>query len=321
MNSKTGIAVVGSVLVDRLCEIGAYPNIGELTTIRNLSLSVGGLVPNDTIDLKKIAPDLPVFAYGKIGNDDLGQYVLDTLQKHGVRTDGIRIDDSEHTGFTDVMSVVGGQRTFFTYSGGNSFFGYDDIDWERMSARMLHLGYFLLLDKIDVGDGLRILQEAKSRGIQTSIDLVSEHSDRYSLVLPCLPYVDNLIVNELEACKLCGMDVSEEELPTVAEKLLRAGVRERVIIHTPKQAVCRNREELTVLQSYELPQGWIQGTTGAGDAFCSGALVGIYYGKSDAEILEYAQMAAVASLRSTDATGGLKELNELKEHTKTLSRI
>ncbi|MBQ4322741.1 MAG: hypothetical protein IJC19_02240, partial [Clostridia bacterium] len=73
------------------------------------------------------------------------------------------------------------------------------------------------------GDGLKILQEAKARGIETSIDLVSENSDRYSLVVSCLPYVDNLIINELEAAKICGMEPSEENLPRIAEKLLEMG--------------------------------------------------------------------------------------------------
>ncbi|MBQ9805099.1 MAG: hypothetical protein IJW49_01125 [Clostridia bacterium] len=67
-----------------------------------------------------------------------------------------------------------------------------------------------------------------------------------------------------------------------------------------------------------MPKGYIQGTTGAGDAFCSGALVGIYYGKADEEILNIARMAAAASLRTVDATSGLCSLDELYELAKTL---
>ena len=313
MQNRSGIAVAGSILVDKIYTISAYPREGELTQIQSITQAVGGLVPNNGIGLKKLCPSLDVFAIGKIGNDEQGVFVLETLKKHGADTSMIRVCDGETTSFTDVMSVMGGQRTFFTYPGGSASFGYDDVDWDRLSCKMLHLGYFLLLEKVDFGDGLRILKEAKRRGMKTSIDLVSENSDRYTCVLPCLPYVDNLIINEIEAGKLCGVEPEKADLSILAKQLLDMGVGERVIIHTPNLGVCVSQSGCTMLPSYQLPDGFIQGTTGAGDAFCSGALIAIEQGKSDLEILKYAQTAAVASLRNTDATSGLQELSVLFE--------
>lgn len=320
MHAREGIAVAGTILVDKLYEIVAYPQVGELTGIQTVSFAAGGMVPNDATDLRTLAPELPVCAIGKIGNDAEGRLALEWMIAAGVDISAVRISDTEKTGFTDVMSITGGQRTFFTYAGTNATFGYEDIPWEKLSCKMLHLGYFLLLDRVDRGDGLKILKTAKDRGIMTSIDLVSENSDRYACVLPCLPYVDYLIVNETEAGRLCGMKATADNLFVIANRLLELGVRERVIIHTPVQAICKTRQGSTVLPSYQLPVGWIKGTTGAGDAFCSGALVGIYYDRSDAEILEYAHMAAVASLRTTDATGGVTQLDNLKEIVKNLKR-
>ena len=40
------------------------------------------------------------------------------------------------------------------------------------------------------------------RGAETAIDLVSENSDRYGLVREVLPFVDHLIVNEVEAGRI-----------------------------------------------------------------------------------------------------------------------
>ena len=68
-NGKAGIVVAGSVIVDKINEISAYPNAGELTQIRSIQNAVGGCVPNVAIDLKKIAPAMEVSAMGKIGND------------------------------------------------------------------------------------------------------------------------------------------------------------------------------------------------------------------------------------------------------------
>ncbi len=318
--NRVGIAVAGTVLVDKLYEIEAYPNPGELTKIREISLAVGGLVPNDSVDLKVIAPELPIYALGRIGRDAEGQFAMDYMEKSGVDISCLSLSSEDKTGFTDVMSVTGGQRTFFTYVGANASFGEEDIPWEDVPCRMLHLGYFLLLDRIDGGDGLKILKKAKDLGIVTSIDLVSENSDRYACVIPCLPYVDNLIVNELEAGKLCGMEPREDNLPLLAKTLLSLGVRERVIIHTPKEAVCASARGIVTLSSHLLPDGFIRGTTGAGDAFCSGALIGIYYGMSEEEILELARTAAAASLRSVDATSGMVSLAELRRLSKTFKQ-
>ena len=317
---RKGILVAGSVIVDKINEISAYPSAGELTQIRSIQNAVGGCVPNVAIDLKKIAPNLPVGAVGKIGSDAEGAFVTDILQANGVDTEGLVVMDGEKTSFTEVMSIPGGQRTFFVYPGASADFGIADMDFSAMDAKILHLGYFLLLQKVDDGDGLKILQKAKEQGIETSIDLVSENSDRYNLVLPCLPYTDYLIVNELEAGRLAGIEPAAENLEKIARRLMELGVQKKVIIHMPERSVCLSQEGYSVLGSYILPDGYIQGTTGAGDAFCAGALMGIYNGWSDLAIMEFASSCAVMALRAPDATGGMQTEEEIKEYCKQFAR-
>ena len=318
--NRTGIAVAGTVIVDKINEISAYPGIGELTQIRSIQNAIGGCVPNVALDLKKIAPELPISAIGTIGDDPEGVFVTDTLSAGGLDISGLTVKAGEKTSFTDVMSIPGGQRTFFTYPGASAGFGVDDIDFDSLNAKMLHLGYFLLLQKVDDGDGLKILQKAQEYGIETSIDLVSENSDRYGLVLPCLPYTDYLIVNELEAGKLAGIEPSKENLQEIARTLKEMGVRKKVIVHMPDCSVCYSEAGYSCLGSYVLPDGYIQGTTGAGDAFCAGALMGIYNGWDDVKIMEFASGCAVMALGSPDATSGMKTQQEIIELCRDLPR-
>ena len=318
-NMKNGIAIAGSILVDNINEISAYPSAGELTKIKSVQKSVGGCVPNVAIDLKRLCPDLTVKAVGKVGDDENGMYVKDVLSMNGVDVENVSMC-ADKTSFTEVMSVTGGQRTFFTYAGASSDFGVNDVPMSALNVKMLHLGYFLLLDKIDNGDGELLLKKAKEQGVKTSIDLVSENSDRYSLVLPCLKYVDNLIINEVEAGALTGIEPKKENLIAIARKLKEYGVTERVIIHTPEMGVCVSEKGVECVPSYALPDNFIIGTTGAGDAFCAGALFGIYQNKTDKEILEFASAVAVAALSSADATSGLCTEEEIKELCKGLKR-
>lgn len=304
-----GIAIAGSILVDEINTVSKYPAEGELTQITAVSKAVGGCVPNVGIDLKKIFPELNVYAIGKVGKDENGNFVKKTLNQNRVNTDMVKATEQK-TSFTQVISVSGGQRTFFTFPGASADFGIDDINIENLNVDIFHLGYFLLLDKVDNGDGIEILKRVKKKGINTSIDLVSENSDRYNTVLPCLPYTDYLIINELEAGHLTGILPEIKNIPDIAKKLIKFGVNEKVIIHFPSGSVCADSKgNITALGSYILPKDYIKGTTGAGDAFCAGALVGINRGLADEEILAYGTECAAMALSTKDATGGLVDIN------------
>ena len=296
--------MAGTILVDKINEISAYPASGELTKILSVSRAVGGAVPNVGIDIKRVDPTITVKAVGKIGNDGEGDFLVNTLEENGVDS-SLLVRGEMPTSFTDVMSIVGGQRTFFTYPGACADFGYEDVDFENLDAKMLHLGYFLLLDKVDGGDGERILKKAKEMGIKTSIDLVSENSDRYHIVKSCLKYVDNVIINELEAGMIAGIEPCRENLEKIARAIKGMGVSERVIIHMPEIGVCLSDNGFFTLPSWELPKGFIKGKTGAGDAFCAGALIGIYRGLDEMGVLTLASKAATVSLSAPDSIGGM----------------
>ncbi len=307
---REGIAVAGTVLVDRINEVAAYPKEGELTQIKRVSRAVGGCVPNVGIDLKRIDPNLPVYGVGAVGKDNDGDFLKRVLHENGVDTGHLK-DSDLPTSFTDVMSVAGGQRTFFTYPGACAIFGYEHFDFDALPVKMLHLGYFFLLETVDKGDGLRILKEAKKRGIVTSVDMVSDSQGDCAAVKACLPYTDNLIINELEAGMLTGIEPTIKALPRMAAVIKEMGVCDRVIIHTPAIGVCCSRQGCFTLPSIALPKGFIKGTTGAGDAFCAGALLSIYRGMSELEILARAERAAVASLTAPDSIGGMRSEAEI----------
>ncbi|MBQ8409057.1 MAG: carbohydrate kinase family protein [Clostridia bacterium] len=318
MKNQTGIAVAGTILVDKLNEIRAYPASGELTKILSVSRAVGGLVPNVGIDIKRIDFSIPVKAVGKIGNDGEGDFLAQQLTANGVDVTHLVRGDSA-TSFTDVMSIVGGQRTFFTYPGACADFGVTDVDFDHLDVKMLHLGYFLLLDKVDGGDGVSILKRAKKQGIKTSIDMVSENSNRYHIVKDCLRYTDNVIVNEFEAGMIAGIEPKIENLEQIARTIKEMGVSERVIIHMPEIGVCLSDNGFFELPSWNLPEGFIKGKTGAGDAFCAGALIGIYRDLDEMGILTLASKAATASLSATDAISGMVSEAEIDKLCKELN--
>lgn len=312
------VVAAGSILVDKINEIGTYPKAGELAQIRARTRVPGGLVPNTGCDVHILDPRIPVSAFGAVGDDEDGRFVKDEMARRGIDVSGVVTVGADATSFTDVMSVAGGERTFFTYPGASAAWGVDDFPFDRIApGDIVLLGYFLLLAKVDAGDGRTILKELKRRGAETAIDLVSENSDRYALVRDCLPFVDNLIVNEIEAARIAG---AAGDLKTLAARLMDLGVGRRVVIHTPEKGVSLHKTGTwSEVASLALPDGFIKGKTGAGDAFCAGCLVGIFNGLSERGILETAALAAVGALSAPGATEGMRPLADLKKLVSTFN--
>ena len=311
------VVTAGSILVDKINEIGAYPKAGELTQIRARSRVPGGLVPNTGCGIRILDPGIPVAAFGAVGDDDDGRFAVAELKRRGLDASGVVVKPTT-TSFTDVMSVPGGERTFFTYPGASADWGYDDFPFDMVGdGDLVLLGYFLLLAKVDAGDGLRILKKLKRIGAETAIDLVSENSNRYALVRICLPYVDNLVVNEIEASRLAGV---EGDLREIAARLFELGVQRRVVIHMPEKGVSLLKDGAwTEVSSVALPEGFIKGKTGAGDAFCAGCLTGIFNGLAEKEILELGGIAAVGAMSAPGAVEGMRSIAELRRLVSSLS--
>ena len=185
-----------------------------------------------------------------------------------------------------------------------------------------HLGYLLLLDKLDVvnKEGItpaaKLLAAAQAAGLKTSIDVVSEASDRFkAVVVPALKFCDYAIINEYEAGQVTGFRIRKEgvldtvSLRHAAGAILQHGVKELVVIHFPEGCFARTRDGKDHWQpSLKVPDKHIAGTAGAGDAFCAGVLLGLHEGWELQKSLLTGVMAAAASLSDPTCTGGMKPL-------------
>ncbi|PIE32799.1 ribokinase [candidate division KSB3 bacterium] len=330
MNEKRGIVVGGTLIVDHVKIIDRYPSEGTLGNILDSnSRGVGGCPTNNAINLKTLDPDLPVAAAGRIGDDENGQYVLESLQKLHIDTHAVLVSSGKPTSYTDVMTVKNtGQRTFFHDQGANAEWTIDDIPFETFSSyKIAQIGYILLLDAMDTEDPeygtvmARAFSKFQQMGLKTAVDVVSEASDRFNrFVIPALKYVDYLILNEIEAGQTVGIPLRHVDgtligtkLRDVAERLLEAGNSELVVIHMPEggYALTREGEEVKV-PSFLLNKHDIKGSVGAGDAFCSGVLYGLEKEMSLKNTLHLGSTLAACSLFSPTSTGGASSLEEAR---------
>lgn len=308
------------MLVDNVKMISRWPDKGMLVQISSVKRAVGGAVCNSGIDLKVLDPSVTVKALGKLGDDDAGDFVVSTLESRGLDCSLVSRVAGVPTSFTDVMTVeTTGERTFFNIHGADSTLVPDDVDVAKLDCGIFHFGYLLLLDGMDAPDeeygtrAARLLAKVRAAGIRTSIDIVSEQSERFArIVRPALRHCDYVVINEVEGSMATG--VPADDMRGICEGLFELGVGERVVVHRPECGVSMDRDGTFVeVPSLELPSGWIKGSVGAGDAFCAGILYALLKGTDPEYALRLASCTAAMNLASPDSTGGAKSLAETME--------
>ena len=323
VSKRSGILAGGNWIIDQVKMIDTYPGIEQLANIQGQSQGSGGSPYNVLVNLAKLGAEFPLLGAGLVGKDALGEQILADCAKNKINAKYVKSTADAPTSYTDVMTVAStGKRTFFHLRGANTLWDAKDLDFNRIKARIFHIGYLLLLDRMDaIGkeggtQAAKVLAAAQAAGLKTSIDVVSEASDRFkAVVTPALKFCDYAIINEYEAGMVTGFKIRKDgvldtvSLRHAAGAILQHGVKELVVIHFPEGCFARTRDGKDHWQpSLKVPAKASAGTAGAGDAFCAGVLYGLHEGWDLQKCLLTGVCAAAASLTDPTCTGGMKPL-------------
>ena len=322
LDMREGIAFAGSMVVDIIKFISAYPKPQSLCSIINIQRAPGGLACNCAIDMAKLDSSIPVEIIGAIGNDEQGEFLLSEFSKFpSINTKGI--SKKGVTAYTDVMTEPDGGRTFFAYSGANMLLGPEDFHFTDIRARILHIGYLLILDRLDEKDDeygtamARVLAQAKANGMITSIDVVSEESERFTYIVPpALKYADYCIINETEAGQIAriplrdGSGILEEHMPSCLMRLAEMGVSRWVVIHAPELSYGLDVQNGLIVrqESWKIPPDFKKSSVGAGDAFACGILHCAYHNEDLKTAINVAGAIAAYSLSGNGASDAIERL-------------
>jgi sugar/nucleoside kinase (ribokinase family) len=319
---RKGICCGGNWIVDEVKLIEAWPEQDSLVSILHEETGTGGAAYNVLMDLRRMDSRIPLEAVGVLGTDPNGDKIAADIRKNRIKPVGIVRTDKRPTSRTDVMTVAStARRTFFHNRGTNALLDTKHFDFSAIRAEYLHIGYALLLDRLDGPDKrfgtrmARLLASAKKSGLKTSLDVVTDHdAARFrAIVLPSLRFTDVLVLNEIEASRVTGIDLKDtldpEDYSSAARELFRAGVSRLTVIHRPECSFAFTPDGSTYVQpSHSLPDGFVKGTVGAGDAFCSAILYSLYAGLDIASGLKLASSTAALSLSSPSSTEGVPAL-------------
>jgi sugar/nucleoside kinase (ribokinase family) len=327
--ARKGIITAGHWIVDINKTISHWPEPQTLAMILNVVKTNGGAAFNVACDLARLAPGLPLTAMGLIGEDEAGDYVVETCTGLGVDVRQLRRTSAALTSFTEVMSEKEtGRRTFFHLPGATSALDASHFDFTGCNERIFFLAYLGLLESLDRldangrNDASRVLERAKESGLMTATDLVSAPNDALKAqILPCLPHLDLLFANEWEAARVVGKPlpadavVSADEAIELASRIRSLGLAGSIVVHFPGGAVAVSASGESFRQgSVNVPKTDIVGTTGAGDAFAAGVLLGLHEDMDLKRALELGVCSAAVSLHHVTCSESIVPWRECLEY-------
>lgn len=321
---RSGILAGGNWLIDHVKILDTWPAQDSLANILRESASNGGAPYNILKDLARLRAPFPLSGVGLIGDDADGHRILEDCRAHGIDITQLQTTPEAATSYSDVMTDQrSGRRTFFYQRGTNALLAPEHFDFGRTTAKLFHLGYLLLLDRLDAfeSDGLtgaaKVLQAARAAGLRTSLDCVSDNSNRFKAVAaPALPHVDYFFANDFEATQLTGISLLDDAardpaaLKAAAQRLLEAGVKTWVFIHSPHGVWAANAHESLWQPAVRIPPTDVKGAAGAGDALAAGILYGLHEAWPIAECLHLGVCGAAASLYDASCSGSVRPMAE-----------
>jgi sugar/nucleoside kinase (ribokinase family) len=245
----------------------------------------------------------------RIGQDPLGQIALERLHQGGVDTSHVRCAPGLTTTGLTVILHHNNWRNILTYMGTIAELAWDDLDLEYLSdASHFHLSSFFLQR------GLRpkireLLEHMKSKGLTTSLDTNDDPDDHWEGLRHIFPFVDVLLPNEREACKLAGTADLDRAVKNLSEwvplVVVKLGAKGSMAIRGKKRVVAPAKPIAPI------------DTVGAGDSFDAGFLHQYVRG---ADLETCLNSGNLAGALSTTRPGGTEAFRDA-EHRNNFLRV
>ena len=209
------ILVVGSLHLDVIVHSSRLPKPDETLLGDNVSYRFGGKGGNQAVAAAKI--DVQVFMAGRIGTDNFGKQIYDTLSNQNINLDGLKMVD-EATGMSVALIGSDGIYSAVVVSGANQ-----TID----------------LSEIAVPDDLTVLVLQNEINTDANFEIIKKVPKSTFIILNAAPAltpnkdfferIDLLVVNQLEAKMLLNEEPNIFNNLDALRKLQNLGPKEVII--------------------------------------------------------------------------------------------
>ncbi len=304
LREKLDVVVVGELNADLiLTGLPSLPEMGKCKLSKNMSFTLGSASAIFASNIARLG--LKVGFLGKTGDDYLGEFVIQSLNKRNVDTSLIIKDKKAKTGICVSLSFPE-NYAMASFPGVRETFNLSDIDFGYIStARHLHMSSYYLQKGMQEGSAM-LFRRAKEMGLTTSFDPGSDPLDIWdSKIFETLGYVDIFLPNEKEALNISKCKDIETALEmlgkTVNTIVIKAG-RSGAWVRSGTRTIHSKVFKVDVVD-----------TTGAGDSFNSGFIYQYLQGSGIENCSLWGNACAAISTTKPGGTTAFPSLSELRQ--------
>ncbi|GIW61163.1 MAG: sugar kinase [Patescibacteria group bacterium] len=269
---------------------------GEKILVDKCTFMLGGNATNVAVGLRRLGLRSALMA--EIGMDEFSAKILNILRREEVVTDFIQRGEKESS-MTIGINFQGERTLFVEHKEREHAFRFANIktSWIYLTSlgRRWHHVYR------NVSDYLTSYSETKLAFNPGSI----QYQEGVESFAYLLPQTTVLFVNKEEALRIVQKEQSIEEL---LHSLSAMGVKIVVITDGKNGSYVLSDGRIYYQESINCR---VVERTGAGDAYASGMLAGIIYGKSISESMKWGAKNAASVIEQIGAQQGLLSLQEI----------
>ncbi|WP_249730387.1 ribokinase [Paenibacillus sp. J2TS4] len=293
------ILVVGSLNIDFVMNVPCLPKPGETLLSTKFCKHPGGKGANQAVAAAKLGAEVRMI--GKVGADEYGDILLESLRLAGVSTDGVAQEGV--TGMACITVGENAENHIVIVPGANATLDKRDID--RISGMIQASDWIVMQLEVP----LEVVGYCLEKAAMYEKPVILNPAPALILPPAMLKHVHTLIPNETELQTLTGMPTeSDEEVERAARHMQTRGVRRIVVTRGAKGAYLLNEHTQYFVSAYPVDA---VDTTAAGDSFVAGFAVAKGRGLSDLEALEYANKVAAITVTREGAQPSLPTKDEV----------
>jgi len=289
--------VVGMGLnsVDFLTVVPQFPTLNSKMKMLRFSKQGGGQVATAMVALSRWGVKTKYI--GKIGEDELGQFSLHSIQQEGVDVSSVTIEPNATNQFAMII-VDGptGERTILWNRDERLMYRAGELRKEEVcSGKLLHL------DGHDIRAAIQCARWAKEEKIPTVIDIDKVEP----LTSELIQEIDFVITSSRFPILYTGISDLKKALLELQKHT--SGFLCATLGH--EGAVALVKGEFLYVQGFKVNA---VDTTGAGDAFHGGFIYGLLQNWEVTEILRFADAVAALKCRDLGGRRGIPTLEEVQ---------
>ena len=280
-----------------------FPELGREILCKDIKTLLGGSASIFACRLAQLGGKVDII--GKVGRDENGKIVLNTLKSNGVGIDKVIVDENIKTGVT-VSLTYPENKALITFLGSMGTLDPSDFQLDILGEYdHLHVSSIYLQPKL-LNELPNIFAEAKKEGLITSLDPQCDPQGKYERIWSILKHTDIFLPNDREAAEITGLIN-----PLKALRKLGSKVKTVIIKCGSQGSIGIMEEQIVRSEAFKVK---VIDTTGAGDSFDAGF---IYYfvhkNKDFEESIRFANaVGALTCLYVGGAEGKITEEKVLK---------